>query len=105
MKTPIVLAGGLVLVMLAACSKQAPNPPATDQGAAAAASAPAPDINREEMVGSLANLIDARPQCQPFRDQLQEVGKASADALSPDEKNHLNRIVGDALAAGCSAKK
>jgi hypothetical protein len=91
--------------MLAACSKPAPTD-ADKQASPAAAAEPAkPKMGRAEYVTGLLGTIDATPQCQPFRDQLEQVRDASSDAMSSDEMNQANEIAGKAYGAGCLVRK
>jgi hypothetical protein len=96
----------LSLVMLAACSKPAPTE-AGKQAAPSAASEPAatPKMGRAEYVTGILGTIATTPQCQPFRDQLEQVRDASSDALSSAEMNQANEIAGKAYAAGCLVRQ
>jgi hypothetical protein len=104
------LAASAALVMLAACSKPAPSPSAEDaNGAAAAAAAPqpqapGPSMGPADYPAKLLPLIDERPECQPFRAELEAAGKVqSADPL-PVDMNQVNEIVARASEAGCTRK-
>lgn len=98
------MAGLLSLAMLAACSKPAPT---DEQKQAAPAAEPAanPKMGRAEYVTDLLGTVATTPQCQPFRDQLEQVRDASSDALSSAEMNQANEIAGKAYAAGCLVKQ
>lgn len=112
----------MVVALLAACSKTPENPAsvadaakakaqtsamATDSEEAAPAPAPTepaatpPAMPREEKAAGLLTLIDPSPQCDSFRQQLQDAAKYPADSpQAPD----MNKIVADAHAAGCGKK-
>ena len=103
------LAGLAVLGLLAAaCSKQAPPqaPSAAVEAPppAAATPPPAPTYDRAKLArmatGMLA-LIDEAPQCQAFRDQLQAIVDAPADAPPAAAPS---AIVVQANEAGCAKK-
>lgn len=111
MKTRFPLAGVLAVAVLAACSKPAPAPAvADDEEEAAAVAAPQPEPPKPSMgpvdyPARLLPLIDERPECQPFRAELEEAGKVqSADPL-PIDMNQVNAIVARAHEAGCSRKQ
>jgi hypothetical protein len=106
MNRAIALAGVLSLAMLAACSKPAPTGE-EKQAAPPAAAEPAakPKMGRAEYVTSLLGTIGTTPQCQPFRDQLEQMRDASSDALSSAEMNQANEIAGQAYAAGCLVRQ
>ncbi len=101
--------GLLALALLAACSKQAP-PPATtaadDEKTAPAAAPPPPAPTYDsakvaKMAAGMLVMIDDAPQCQTFRDQLQALADAPADAppsVAP------SAIVAQANEAGCAKK-
>ncbi len=95
------MAGLLSLVMLAACSKPAP----TDAEKQAEPPAAKPKMGRAEYVADLLGTIDTAPQCQPFRDQLEQVRNAPSSELSSAEMNQANEIAGKAYAAGCLRKQ
>ena len=106
----LALAGAVALAMLAACSKPAPAPTVEDdEEAAEAVVAPAPEPPKPSMgpadyPAKLLPLIDERPECQPFRDELEAAGKVeSADPL-PIDMNEVNKIVARAGEAGCAKK-
>ena len=100
------MAGLLSLVMLAACSKPAPDDAGKQQASPAAAAEPAkPKVGRSEYVNGVLGTIDTTPQCQPFRDQLEQLRDASSDALSSDEMNQANEIAGKSYAAGCLVRQ
>ena len=105
MNRAIALAGLLSLAMLAACSKPAPTEAEKQASPAAAAEPAKPKMGRAEYVTGVLGTIDTTPQCQPFRDQLEQVRDASSDALSSDEMNQANEIAGKAYAAGCLVRK
>ncbi len=105
MNRAIALAGLLSLAMLAACSKPAPTNEEKQASPAAAAEPAKPKMGRAEYLTGLLGTIDTTPQCQPFRDQLEQVRDASSDALSSDEMNQANEIAGKAYAAGCLVKQ
>ena len=100
--------GLVALALLAACSKQAPPPaPVADQESTPAAVAPPPpaptydSAKVAEMAAGMLVMIDDAPQCQAFRDQLQALANAPADAppsVAP------SAIVAQANAAGCAKK-
>ena len=102
----LALVGVMTLAMLAACSKQAPPPPPADDEAEPpareATPPPPPQMSRDDMTKGLLELIDAAPQCQQFRAQLEEGSKAPPEQVSTDD---LNRIVAQAYAAGCGRKR
>ncbi len=99
-----------MLALLAACSKQAPPTAAADDDgkesapAAAVPPQPAPTYDSAkvaEMATGMLVMIDDAPQCQAFRDQLQALANAPADAppsVAP------SAIVAQANAAGCAKK-
>ena len=102
--------GLVLLALLAACSKQAPPTAAADDDgkesapAAAVPPQPAPTYDSAkvaEMATGMLVMIDDAPQCQAFRDQLQALANAPADAppsVAP------SAIVAQANAAGCAKK-
>jgi hypothetical protein len=100
--------GMVVLALLAACSKQAPpSAPVADQESTPAAVAPPPpaptydSAKVAEMATGMLVMIDDAPQCQAFRDQLQALANAPADAppsVAP------SAIVAQANEAGCAKK-
>jgi hypothetical protein len=103
------LLGLLAVALLAGCSKQAPAPAPADGNegpppAAAVQPPPAPTYDSAklaEMATGMLTLIDEAPQCQTFRDQLQAIANAPADApaaVSPSS------IVVQANEAGCAKK-
>lgn len=102
MNKPIALVGLLALALLAACSKPAPTE-AQSKATPGAAAEPAakPATGRAEYLTKVLSTIDTTPQCQPFRDQLEQAGRVQAEELSSDEMNEVNDIVGQAYAAGC----
>ena len=105
MNRAIAWVGLLSLVMLAACSKPAPTG-ADKQAAPSAAAEPAkPKMGRAEYVGGILGTIATTPQCQPFRDQLEQVRDASSAELSSDEMNQANEIAGKSYAAGCLVRQ
>lgn len=103
---------GLVVVgtLVVACSRQAPAPaPVVDDGAAAnvVAAQPVPatptydSATMARMATGMLVMIEAAPQCQTFRDQLQAIANATAGsqpAVDPSE------IVARANEAGCAKK-
>lgn len=93
----------LAVALLAACSKSPDSPAAAGQaeGQPAQASTPRPPQTREAKAQGLMALIDTAPQCQEYRQQLEEAGKVPADAAGAVD---LNTIVAAAHAAGCSKK-
>jgi len=101
MNRAIALAGLLSLVMLAACSKPAP----TDAEKQAEPPAAQPKMGRAEYVTGILGTIDTATQCQPFRDQLEQVRNAPSGELSSAEMNQANEIAGKAYAAGCLRKQ
>jgi hypothetical protein len=106
----IALAGVMALSMLAACSKPAPAPSvADDEEEAAAAVAPQPEPPKPSMgpadyPAKLIPLIDERPECQPFRDELEAAGKVQSTDPLPIDMNEVNKIVARAGEAGCVKK-
>jgi hypothetical protein len=106
----ISLLGVMALAMLAACSKPAPAPSAEDDAEeAAAALAPQPETPRPSMgpadyPAKLIPLIDERPECQPFRAELEAAGKVQSDDPLPIDMNEVNKIVARAGEAGCTRK-
>lgn len=102
MNKPIALVGLLALALLAACSKPA-STGAQNKATPVAAAEPAakPATGRAEYLTKVLSTIDTTPQCQPFRDQLEQAGPALSEELKPDEMNQINDIVGQAYAAGC----
>jgi PBP1b-binding outer membrane lipoprotein LpoB len=100
--------GLVALALLAACSKQAPQPaPVADQEptpAAAVQPQPAPTYDSAKvaaMATSMLVMIDDAPQCQTFRDQLQAIANAPAGtppSVAP------SAIVAQANEAGCAKK-
>jgi hypothetical protein len=105
MNRAIALAGLLSVVMLAACSKPAPTDAEKQASPAASAEPAKPKMGRAEYVTSLLGTIGTTPQCQPFRDQLEQMRDASSDALSSAEMNQANEIAGQAYAAGCLVRQ
>jgi PBP1b-binding outer membrane lipoprotein LpoB len=105
MNRAIALAGLLSVVMLAACSKPAPTDEDKKASPAAVVEPAKPQMGRAEYLTDLLGTIDTTPQCQPFRDQLEQVRDASSDALSSDEMNQANGIAGKAYAAGCLVRQ
>lgn len=106
----IALAGVMALAMLAACSKPAPAPTvADDEEEDAAAVAPQPEPPKPSMgpadyPAKLLPLIDERPECQPFRDELEAAGKVESTDPLPIDMNEVNKIVARAGEAGCVRK-
>ena len=100
-----ILVGVMAFAMLAACSKQAPPEQHVDEEAIAPAAdgpqLPPPALDRSEKAAGLLTLIDASPQCEPYRAQLEEAGKTPADVPLPVD---MNQIVARAHQAGCSRK-
>jgi Flp pilus assembly protein TadD len=103
MKTATALVGVVLLAALAGCTKKE----STDEAAAdKAAQAPAkeaalpPRKTHAEKAASLMVLISTSPECQPFRDRLEAMGKVPDDQeLSNDA---MSMIVAEAHKAGCS---
>jgi len=95
----------LAMVSLGACTKQAPPAQSADDDEAApvAAGSEAPPVvvDRSEKAAGLLQLIDAAPQCQPFRAQLEEAGRTPADQPLPVD---MNQVVASAHDAGCTRK-
>jgi hypothetical protein len=110
MTNRLALAGAVALAMLAACSKPAPAPSVEDdEEAAAAAAAPQPEPSKPSMgpadyPSKLISLIDERPECRPFRDELEAAGKVQSTDPLPIDMNEVNKIVGRASEAGCTRK-
>ena len=106
----IALAGVMALAMLAACSKPAPAPTAADdeeEDAAAVApqpEPPKPSMGPADYPAKLLPLIDERPECQPFRDELEAAGKVESTDPLPIDMNEVNKIVARAGEAGCTRK-
>jgi hypothetical protein len=106
----IALAGVMALAMLAACSKPAPAPTAADdeeEDAAAVApqpEPPKPSMGPADYPAKLLPLIDERPECQPFRDELEAAGKVESTDPLPIDMNEVNKIVARAGEAGCVKK-
>jgi len=108
----ISLFGVLALAMLAACSKPAPAPavaPDDEENAATTAvvtepDAPKPSMGPADYPAKLMPLIDERPECQPFRTELEEAGKVQTDDPLPIDMNEVNKIVARAAEAGCTSK-
>lgn len=110
MNKTLPLAGVMALVVLAACSRQAPAPAADDEADASAAVAPQPEPPRPSMgpadyPARLLPLVDERPECQPFRAELEEAGKVQSDDPLPVDMNQVNAIVARAHDAGCTRKE
>jgi hypothetical protein len=95
------LAGVMAMTVLAACSKSTP-PEAPADAAATPPAKAAPTIDRAKMAAGLIDLLDTAPQCQSFRDRLEEAGRTPADV--PLDVEMMNQVVADAHAAGCSKK-
>jgi hypothetical protein len=106
----LALAGAVALAMLAACSKPAPAPAVEDdEETAPAAVAPQPESPKPSMgpadyPSKLLSLIDERPECQPFRDELETAGKVQSTDPLPIDMNEVNKIVARAGEAGCTRK-
>jgi hypothetical protein len=104
------MAGVVALAMLAACSKPAPAPTVEDdEEAAVAAAAPPPEPPKPSMgpadyPAKLLPLIDERPECQPFRDELEAAGKVQSTDPLPIDMNEVNKIVARAGEAGCAKR-
>ena len=110
MKRRLALAGVMALAMLAACSKPAPAPSVEDdQDEPADVVAPRPEPKTPSMgpadyPAKLIPLIDERPECQPFRDELAAAGKVESSDPLPIDINEVNKIVARAAEAGCVRK-
>jgi hypothetical protein len=106
----ISLLGVMALAMLAACSKPAPAPSADDDADEAAAAVaqqpepPQPSMGPADYPAKLIPLIDERPECQPFRAELEAAGKVQSDDPLPIDMNAVNKIVARAGEAGCTRK-
>ena len=106
----LALAGVMALAMLAGCSKPAPAPSVEDdEEEVAAAVAPQPEPPKPSMgpadyPSKLLPLIDERPECQPFRDELAAAGKVESTDPLPIDMNEVNKIVARAGEAGCTRK-
>jgi hypothetical protein len=104
------LPGVMALAMLVACSKQAPPQPPAEQPAAApqVEQAPPPDkavdYDRAKYVSGLLALIKTEPQCEQFRTELDAAGKATDGPLMQSDVDRMNKIVGQAMQAGCYHK-
>jgi hypothetical protein len=104
------LPGMLALAMLAACSKQAPPQPSVAEPAATppVEQAPPPDTaveyDRAKFVSGLLGLIDATPQCEQFRTELEAAGKDTGAPMMRSDVDRMNKIVGQAMQAGCYHK-
>ena len=99
----------LALATLVACSKQAPPPPAEAPAATPPVEQPPPadkavDYDRAKFVSGLLGLIDTKPQCEQFRTALEAAGKDTGAPLMGSEVDRLNKIVGQAMQAGCYHK-
>jgi hypothetical protein len=96
------------MVLLAACSKPAPQPAAaTDEDEESAPRAAVEKPVRQEtaedrakQAEGLLGLIDPSPACQPFRDELQEAGRTGTVPI-----NDMINIVSRAGEAGCNKKR
>lgn len=99
---------------LAGCSRQEPEaaPPATTAPAASAAGedsmavprdesmklAPAEEKSSAEQAQTLLQFIEDKPECQPFRAQLEQAAQAPAgQAVALD----MGQLMDDAFKAGC----
>ena len=106
----LALAGAVALAMLAACSKPAPAPTVEDEEEAAAAAVapqaepPKPSMGPADYPSQLLPFIDTKPECQPFRTQLEEAGKVQSTDPLPVDMNEVNQIVAKAAEAGCYRK-
>jgi hypothetical protein len=106
----ISLLGVLALATLAACSKPAPAPAVAPDDAKDAATtsvvaepeAYKPSMGPAGYPAKLIPLIDERPECQPFRTELEEAGKVQSDDPLPIDMNEVNKIVARAGDAGCT---
>ena len=104
------MAGVVALAMLAACSKPAPAPTVEDdEDEVADVMAPPPEPTGPSMgpadyPAKLLPLIDERPECQPFRDELEAAGKVQSSDPLPIDMNEVNKIVARAGEAGCVKK-
>jgi hypothetical protein len=96
------------LVLLAACSKPAPQPAAAtdeDEESAPRAAVEKPvhqetAEERAKQAEGLLGLIDPSPTCQPFRDELQEAGRTGTVPI-----DDMIKIVVRAGKAGCNKKR
>mgnify|MGYP007023835568 CR=1 FL=1 len=106
----LALAGVMALAVLAACSKPAPAPSVEDDEEEVAAAAapqpepPQPSMGPADYPAKLIPLIDERPECQPFRDELEAAGKVQSSDPLPIDMNEVNKIVARAGEAGCAKK-
>ena len=104
------LPGVMALAMLVACSKQAPPQPSGEQPAATPQVEQAPpadkavEYDRDKFVSGLLALIDTTPQCEQFRTALEAAGKATGGPLMRSDVDGMNKIVGQAMQAGCYHK-
>lgn len=95
------------LSLLAACSKPAPQPAAAvddDEEAAPRAVVEKPvrqetPEERARQAEGLLTLLDTSPDCQPFRDELQEAGRTGTVPI-----NDMVQVIGRAGKAGCNKK-
>lgn len=93
-------------ILAAACSKEpAPTAPEAMPPPAAALQPPAPapvdpGADAVQDAAKLAEYIDPRPECSPFKDRLTAVGEGSPvdDAMAKD----FAAVMADAKAAGCA---
>ena len=96
------------MVLLAACSKPAPQPAAAvddDEESAPRAAVEKPvhqetAEERAKQAEGLLGLIDPSPTCQPFRDEMQEAGRTGTVPI-----NDMINIVVRAGEAGCNKKR
>lgn len=97
----IAVVGVMTLALLAACSKSPADKSSEAGSASTAPAASAPKMDRGVKAAGMLTLIDTAPQCQAFRDQLEEAGKVPVDMPL---KVEMADIVAKAHDAGCSAK-
>jgi hypothetical protein len=104
----IALAGVMALAVLTACSKPAATPPVEEQPAATAAvtepEVAKPSMGPADYPAQLLPFIDAAPQCQEFRTQLEAAGQVQSSEPLPVDMNEVNAIVAKAAEAGCYRK-
>ena len=65
---------------------------------------PQPSMGPADYPAKLIPLIDERPECQPFRDELEAAGKVQSTDPLPIDMNEVNKIVARAGEAGCTRK-
>jgi len=102
----VLLSGIAALALLTGCAKPAaPEPAATTSEDSAARPPQTPDTlpakpqaSNAEQAATLLQFIDARPECQPFRAQLEQ---ASAAPVGATVDLNMGEIMDQAYKAGC----